>query len=263
MNVQTQQMTQKKTRLDAIISCLSRNGLGGIGKQNAFIAQWAGHATRIIVVGGENPTQSDEDSVSTGYDFLPSKDPNPSLIEALDYYVRKGSPDQTCLICDPAFFISDDNSQLYGYVKDAQMNRAWCGCISVPGAPLSTAPDAFVCSGYILQYLAKDIPDTLTFMTNAWAKWIHAWCQKRLPPNRYFNASGLNLIYAAQAPSASAEVILDNPAPVEAPKAIEVSPEATEPATEPVKAIETPVKRKRGRPVGWRKHPVTPAPVAA
>ena len=259
MNIQVQQPTQKRVKLDAIISCLSRNGAGGVDRQNEVIAQWSNHATRIIVVGGENPVESDNESNSTGYDFLPSKDPNPSLVEALDYYIRKGKPEEFVMITAPSFLVSDDHSELFKHVADAQLNRAWAGKISVDGAPLSTAPDAFVFAGYVMQYLVKDIPDSLTFMTNTWAKWIDAWCQKRLQPNRYFNASFLNLLSVVPPARTLPDVIPDHVEVPEPQVDTEVPPNAAETPSEPAKAIETaPAKpsRPRGRPKGWRKNPV-------
>jgi hypothetical protein len=260
----SQQIRQKKDRIDAIITAYSRNADGGYEGQDKIIAQWSGKAKKIIIAGALIPPSVEGQGEASGYEYLTSKDPNPSLVESLSEYVKRGGPDEVAVICAPNALLTGDQSKVFAFVETALMQRAWAGFINVEGMPLSTAPDAFVVSGYVLQYVIKDIPDTLTFMTTTWAKWLSTWFIKHLQPNRYFDATSLGLLSVPQKP----DVIKPQDAP---PRAVLEPQQAPEPekdtqvAPEPQKAPEsTPakVKRPRGRPKGWRKNK-TPVPVLA
>jgi hypothetical protein len=128
--------------------------------------------------------------------------------------------------------------------------------------PLSTAPDAFIVSGYVMQYVAKDIPDTLTFTNNTWAKWMHEWFLKHLQPNRYFNATSLHLARALpkETPDEVIQpvvIVQDAPSAPVLPRQEALKPQKD---TQVASGEQKPVKRPRGRPKGWRKHP-TPEPM--
>ncbi len=72
------------------------------------------------------------------------------------------------------------------------MDMAWIGFV-MPDVP-SDAPAAFIMSKTVAAHIIKDIPATLTFASNVWAKWIHDWASKYMLQPRYFNAKTFDII---------------------------------------------------------------------
>lgn len=226
-------MRVKKTRIDAILSCYNLTEDKGL--QNDIIEEWGKKASRVIVVGRESPKAIETAGIGSGYDFVPSKDQTPSIVEALDYYQRKGGPEEAVILCAPNCIIESKQEQLFDFILNAQMQRAWAGFINT-SPYVDSAPEAFVVSGHVLQYLLKDIPDTLTFVGSTWSRWVANWFKTHLNPSRYFNATDLRLVGAVPSQQDVVAVAVDTVA-----SAIEQRP------------VESKVKRKAGRP---KKEPV-------
>lgn len=231
------ELKKVRDRVDTIITAWSNNGPTSLADQKAITDRWLKSVGMVYVLSSIKDVEPLQ-----GFSYVHTKDQNPTLLEVLDFVLSKSRPDDYVILTGPTLLFKDNHSELIDFVTAHAMNRAWGCFINGADMPLSTAPDCFVVSAYILQYMVKDVPDTLNFTTNTWAKWIHEWLMKTLQPNRYFNGTRFNLAYNPSPRAPKVEILA--PIPLIDPDHLDESAEAVK----AVPGVIEPLKRKRGRP---------------
>ncbi len=232
MTFTTTELKIRKVALNTILTA-THPILGPIKDQFDVIKGWDKSAARIIIHTNETP-----DIAIAGARLYMNKTNITTLADMIRGYVVQIPGAEVFAIAAPNVEISPDQKEFFAHVEYQKMERSWAAW---SGKDESGLPKVFIITAPVLPHILRDLPNNLTFGTNAWARWLHDWLSKFMLQHRYIDASRFNLT----------------------PTKVVVMPEiATQPVSEPVltptpaPAVSTPapepeapkIAKKRGRP---------------
>lgn len=232
----------RKYKLSTILTATNSLMDIPVEKQLETIGKWADSASRVILHSTEKP------SFHKGLRLNQTTDSNMTVLKLLRSYVVQIPGSEIFAIAAPNVLILPDQQALFEHVEKQKMERSWAAYAKVG---LEDTPKVFIMSAPVLPYVLRDLPPTLTFATDEWAKWVHNWMGKFMLKHRYFNAAPFGIVAPVEMPVVPAVVAEIPLVEAEVAQVVIQTPEgAQKPAFEVIEPVSLtqPTKKKPGRP---------------
>lgn len=166
-------------------------GLVDHERQIKNIHQWVGSAGMIRVHSHKREQENG------GLRFIKPGRQHPTLKELVGDFLMQIPGNDTVAIASPDVLIAKDLSGLFAIANGLSV-ETWGAFFYKKTADGKLVPDVapsvFVMTTSILPYLFNEIPDTLNFSTDTWARWLHEWLMVHVLKPRYFDATNTGLV---------------------------------------------------------------------